>query len=178
MGAHQDPCEIGVLVNKGRACITCHEDDWENLSKKTVAGSALEPSPIAGKNPLIKLGVKAAQACWVTFHNGMRGTKGMATKAEVKAHPVLGKDGLKKSDVRKFLLSSRTDSAVAWNKAKSKEKIAAIKAAGGFLDLWQWRAARSNPVGMADDGYVLEYRLFDKGKNPFSWNMNRKTMTP
>ena len=31
---------------------------------------------------------------------------------------------------------------------------------------------------MADDGYVLEYRLFDKGKNPFSWNLNRKTMTP
>jgi hypothetical protein len=42
----------------------------------------------------------------------------------------------------------------------------------------QWRVARSNPVGMADDGYVLEYRLFDQGKNPFSWNLNRKTMIP
>ena len=61
MGAHQGTCEFGAVVNKGRACITCHEDDWESLSKKTVAGSALEPSPIAGKNPLIKLGVKAAR---------------------------------------------------------------------------------------------------------------------
>jgi hypothetical protein len=25
---------------------------------------------------------------------------------------------------------------------------------------------------------VLEYRLFDEGKNPFSWNVDRKTMTP
>jgi len=31
---------------------------------------------------------------------------------------------------------------------------------------------------MADDGYVFEYRLFDAGKNPFSWNVDRKTMTP
>ena len=33
-------------------------------------------------------------------------------------------------------------------------------------------------VGMADDGYVLEYRNFDEGKNPFAWNVDRKTMTP
>jgi hypothetical protein len=31
---------------------------------------------------------------------------------------------------------------------------------------------------MADDGYVLEYRNFDQGKNPFAWNVDRKTMTP
>jgi hypothetical protein len=38
--------------------------------------------------------------------------------------------------------------------------------------------ARSNPVGMADDGYVLQYRNFDSGKKMFSWNLDRKTMTP
>ena len=53
-----------------------------------------------------------------------------------------------------------------------------LLAAGGFLDLMQWRVNRSAPVGMADDGYVLEYRNFDEGKNPFSWNIDRKTMTP
>ena len=31
---------------------------------------------------------------------------------------------------------------------------------------------------MADDGYVLEYRKFDAGRNPFAWNLDRKTMTP
>ena len=56
--------------------------------------------------------------------------------------------------------------------------MAKLKAEGKFLDLMQWRGHRSNPVGMADDGYVLEYRLFDEGKKPFSWNVDRKTMTP
>jgi hypothetical protein len=31
---------------------------------------------------------------------------------------------------------------------------------------------------MADDSYVLEYRIFDKGKKMFSWNVDKKTMTP
>jgi len=42
----------------------------------------------------------------------------------------------------------------------------------------QWRAHRSNPVGMADDGYVLEYRNFDAGKNMFSSNLDPKTKQP
>ena len=42
----------------------------------------------------------------------------------------------------------------------------------------QWRAGRSGAVGMADDGYVLEYRNFDAGKNMFGSNMDTKTMTP
>lgn len=53
-----------------------------------------------------------------------------------------------------------------------------LKSNGTFLDLMQWRVARSNPVGMADDGYVLEYRNFDGGKKMFSWNVDKKTMTP
>ena len=43
----------------------------------------------------------------------------------------------------------------------------------------QWRVNRSAPVGMADDGYVLEYRNFDEGKNPFFLGIwISKTMTP
>jgi len=34
------------------------------------------------------------------------------------------------------------------------------------------------PVGMADDGYVLEFRNFDAGKNPFSSNMDPKSKQP
>ena len=120
----------------------------------------------------------ATQGCWVTCHNGMRDTPGQAAKAQVQSHPVLGKSGLRKSDILKYLASTRTDKMASWDKTRSKEEIARIKAGGGFLDLMQWRVARSNPVGMSDDGYVLEYRLFDKGKNPFSWNLDRKTMIP
>ncbi len=120
----------------------------------------------------------AEQGCWLSCHTGMRDMPDMASKEQVKAHPLLGSGGLKKSDIRKFLPASRGDDGASWDKTKSAEEIAQAKAAGGFVDLMQWRAARSNPVGMADDGYVFEYRLFDAGRNPFSWNVDRKTMTP
>ncbi len=119
----------------------------------------------------------AQEGCWLTCHDGMRDTRDVPTADQVKAQPLLGKL-LKKHDVRKYLPSTRTDEEASWDKTKSADEIAKIKAAGGFLDLMQWRAARSNPVKMADDGYVLEYRLFDKGVKPFSWNVDKKTMTP
>ncbi len=120
----------------------------------------------------------AEQGCWLTCHTGMRNMPGEPTKDEIAANPVLGSDGLKASEVLKYLALSRTDDMASWDATKSGEEIAALKAEGKFVDLMQWRAARSAPVGMADDGYVLEYRRFDDGKNPFSWNVDRKSMTP
>jgi len=120
----------------------------------------------------------AQQGCWLTCHDGMRDTRNQVVGDRVKKHPLIGDAGLKESDIRKYLASTRTDPAASWDKTRSKEEIAKLKSEGVFLDLMQWRAARSAPVGMADDGYVLEYRKFDSGKNPFSWNMDRKTMTP
>lgn len=120
----------------------------------------------------------AQQGCWLTCHDGMRDTRNQVVGEAVKKHPIFGDTGLKESDIRKYLASTRTDAAASWDKTKSREEIDKIKSAGGFLDLMQWRVARSGPVGMADDGYVLEYRNFDEGKNPFSWNVDRKTMTP
>jgi hypothetical protein len=120
----------------------------------------------------------AQQGCWLTCHDGMRDTRNQVVGDPVKKHPIFGDTGLKESDIRKYLASTRTDAAASWDKTKSPEEIAKLKAAGEFLDLMQWRVNRSGPVGMADDGYVLEYRNFDDGKNPFSWNVNRSTMTP
>lgn len=118
----------------------------------------------------------SAQGCWLTCHTGMRDMNEEAKKADVKAHPFLGK-ALKKSDIRKYLGLTRSDGS-SWDKTKSADEITKLKAEGKFLDLMQWRVARSNPVGMADDGYVLEYRNFDAGKKMFSWNVDKKTMTP
>jgi hypothetical protein len=115
--------------------------------------------------------------CWITCHNGMRDAPNTATKEQVQANALLGQ-ALKKNDVRKYLPSTRTDALATWDKTKSPEEIAKIKAAGGFLELMQWRAHRSNPVGMADDGYVLEYRNFDEGKNMFSSNMDKEKKQP
>ena len=118
----------------------------------------------------------AKQGCWLTCHNGLRDAPKQPATAEVQANPLL--KALKKNDVRKYLPSTRTDALASWDQGKSLDEIAKIKAAGGFLDLMQWRAHRSNPVGMADDGYVLEYRNFDAGKNPFSSNFDAKTNLP
>ncbi len=119
----------------------------------------------------------AQQGCWVTCHNGMRDAPNVASADAVKKHPLFGDAGWKENEIRKYLASTRTDGA-SWDKTKPVEDIAKLKAAGGFLDLMQWRVNRSAAIGMADDGYVLESRLFDEGKNPFSWNVDRKTMTP
>ena len=116
------------------------------------------------------------QGCWLTCHNGERDNPKVATMAEVQANPLY--QALKQNDVRKYLPSTRTDPLASWDKGKSPDEIAKIKAAGGFLDLMQWRAHRSNPVGMADDGYVLEYRLSDAGGNPFGSNVDPKTHQP
>lgn len=126
-----------------------------------------------GKVPLF-----AQHGCWLACHDGMRDTRNAAVGDPVKKHPLLGDADMKQSDIRKYLASTRTDDAASWDKTKSREEIDKIKAAGEFLELMQWRVARSNPVGMADDGYVLEYRKSDEGKDPFSWNVDRRTMTP
>jgi hypothetical protein len=118
----------------------------------------------------------ANQGCWQTCHDGMRDAPKQPATAQVQANPLL--KALKKNDVRKYLPSTRTDALASWDKGKSLDEIAKLKAAGGFLELMQWRAHRSNAVGMADDGYVLEYRNFDAGKNMFSSNLDPKTKQP
>ncbi len=119
----------------------------------------------------------AEQGCWLSCHDGMRDMQDLAEKADVKAHPLLG-EVLHKKDVRKYLPSSRADDEASWADTLSVEEIAEIKAAGGFVDLMQWRAHRSLPIGMADDGYVLEYRLTDDGKNIFSKNWDKAAGQP
>jgi hypothetical protein len=119
----------------------------------------------------------AEQGCWLTCHDSMRDMPEVAKADDVKAHPLLGK-GLKKKDVRKYLPATRSDADASWDKTLSADEIAALKASGGFVDLMQWRAHRSRPIGMADDGYVLEYRLTDAGKNIFSSNWDKEKNQP
>jgi hypothetical protein len=119
----------------------------------------------------------AQQGCWLACHDGMRDMPRQPPAEQVRAHALLGRL-LGQEDVRKYLPDSRDGEDAAWDRTKSEQDIAELKAHGAFLDLMQWRAHRSNPVGMADDGYVLEYRLFDAGVGPFASNLDRKTMTP
>ena len=115
------------------------------------------------------------QGCWLTCHDGQRDMPRTASKDDAGANPLLS--SIKKTDLRKYLPSTRHDPG-DWKTGKSPEEIARIKAEGGFVDLIQWRAHRSNGVGMADDGYVLEYRNSDAGKDMFSGNADPKTHMP
>ncbi|HSA90811.1 MAG TPA: ethylbenzene dehydrogenase-related protein [Burkholderiales bacterium] len=123
-----------------------------------------------------KVPAYSAQGCWITCHNGERDAPNQPSAAEVKASAFF--QAIKKSDVRKYLPATRTDAAASWDRGRSLEEIAKLKSDGVFLDLIQWRAHRSNPVGMADDGYVLEWRNFDAGKNPFASNIDAGTKQP
>jgi Ethylbenzene dehydrogenase len=123
-----------------------------------------------GKVPLF-----AQQGCWLTCHTGQRDMPNTAKKEEVEGNALM--KAIKRSDVRKYLPLTRTDPS-DWKSGKSVEEIAKLKAEGGFVDLIQWRAYRSNPVGMADDGYVLEYRLSDAGKDMFSGNFDAQKKQP
>jgi hypothetical protein len=115
------------------------------------------------------------QGCWLTCHDGQRDSRKQFTKEEVAANPLL--TSIKKNDVRKYLPDTRTDPS-DWKTGKPVEEIARLKAAGYFVDLIQWRAHRSHAVGMADDGYVLEFRLGDEGKDMFSGNSDKATHLP
>jgi hypothetical protein len=117
----------------------------------------------------------AKEGCWASCHNGQRDMPGQFSKDEVAGNALL--QAIKKTDVRKYLPATRNDPG-DWKTGKSLEEIARIKAAGGFADLIQWRAHRSHGVGMADDGYVLEFRHSDAGKDIFSSNADPQTHAP
>lgn len=120
----------------------------------------------------------AQQGCWMSCHRGSRDI-GQATKADVLDLDVIGRDGLGKTDIRKYLPDTRTERyGLNWDKVKTQEEIDQLKADGKFVDLMQWRSTRSAPTGSADDGYVLEYRHNDAGRTVFTWNFNKKTGLP
>ena len=117
----------------------------------------------------------AQQGCWLTCHDGQRDMAKQFTKEDVAANALL--TAIKKSDVRKYLPETRNDPS-DWKTGKSVDEIAKLKAESKFVDLIQWRAHRSHPVGMADDGYVLEFRLGDAGKDMYGGNSDAKTHAP
>lgn len=116
---------------------------------------------------------------FTTVHPGMRHTRSQADPDDVRNHPHLG-DQLGRTDVRKFIRESRDPSADGplWKNILPPDELMELRQTGRFLDLWQWRAHRSNPVGFADNGYILEYRLNSQGRPMFTTNQNPETGEP
>ena len=100
--------------------------------------------------------------CFITCHTSMRDMPQDAPGDQVRAHPYLGQEK-GRSDIRKYLLLSREPGAQhrsdgAWAEVKSVAELDQLLEAGRFLDLWQFRGARSAPMQKASDDFVLEYR--------------------
>jgi len=113
---------------------------------------------------------------YITVGSGVRFFTSAADKAEVKAHPHLGAR-LKVEEVQKHLPGTRHDIS-NWRTVVGQETLEAQRRAGYFLDLWHWRAGRSNPVNVADDQWVGEDRHGDAGKGPFSTNWDSRLKQP
>jgi len=116
---------------------------------------------------------------YVTVHQGMRSTRSEVDPDQVREHPHLGGE-LGRSDVRKFLRESRDEGSgqPLWASVRPPEELMALREEGRFLDLWQWRAHRSNPIGYADNGYVLDYRHSSKGRSMYTDNVDAETGLP
>lgn len=117
---------------------------------------------------------------WMTSHEGIRTTASEVSSDAVEAHPHLG-ETLGRSDARKFLPQSRDvedDAETNWDAVRDTEELEQLQADGVFLDLWQWRAHRSHPMGVADNGYVLEYRLASSGSSMFTNNWDGDAEQP
>ncbi len=111
---------------------------------------------------------------YITVGDGIASFTREADAKDVKAHAYLGKKK-GQAEVTKYLPETRTD-INDWASVVSEEKLAAQRKAGYFLDLWHWRAQRSNPADMSDDQFVAEGRITDKGKSLFftNWDAAKK----
>lgn len=78
---------------------------------------------------------------------------------------------------RKYLPETRRDPN-DWYSIKDSQTLAAQRRAGYFLDLWQWRAHLSNPLGRGDDQNVAWFRLFDSGATAYFRNWDNDSRQP
>jgi hypothetical protein len=117
---------------------------------------------------------------WMTAHEGMRTLDSAVPADAVREHPVLGEE-MGRTDVRKYLNATREvddEAEVSWDRIREDAEIEAMRDRGEFLDLWQWRAHRSHPIGYADNNYVLQYRLNSAGRGMFVDNWDAEAGQP
>jgi hypothetical protein len=113
---------------------------------------------------------------YITIGDRMRFFTNEASSDEVKAHPHLGGER-NQTEVRKYLPATRQDIG-DWASVVAEEELSALRKAGYFLDLWHWRAHRSNPIGVSDDEFVFDVRSGDAGRGPFTDNWDPQIQQP
>jgi Ethylbenzene dehydrogenase len=113
---------------------------------------------------------------YIAIGDRMRFFTNEAKAQEVRAHPYLGQKR-NQTEVRKYLPATRSN-INDWASVVPEAELAALRKAGYFLDLWHWRAHRSNPIGVSDDEYVADVRAGDAGAGPFADNWDAQKQQP
>jgi len=99
----------------------------------------------------------------------------------VTMHPgVVGRTDEADEEIGKFIAGSREDAPARtrWRLVLDEDRISRMQDRGEFLTTWQWRAHRSNPIGYADPGYVLEARNSASGRSMYETNWNDNSNQP
>lgn len=113
---------------------------------------------------------------FVAIGNRLDGFTGDVKSKDVEGHAYFGK--VRGQDAAtKYLPATRTDSA-DWGAVQPEERLAQLRKAGYFLDLWHWRGNRGGPIGVADDQIVGELRDGDKGRSAWSTNWDGEHKRP
>lgn len=113
---------------------------------------------------------------YVAIGSNLDSFSNAAEKKEVESHSYLGKEKAQVA-VTKYLPQSR-ERPDDWKSVVSEGRLTALRKAGYFLDLWHWRAHRSNVLGYADDQNIAEFRGGDSGKNGWSTNWDKEKKQP
>lgn len=112
---------------------------------------------------------------YMTVGTGLAEMSDQASSDDVKNHPYLGRER-GQDGVSKYLPLTRKSSD--WADTEDGDRIKQLREAGYFLDLWHWRSARGNPIGVSDDQLVHDVRDGDAGKSAYFTNWDSENKQP
>lgn len=77
----------------------------------------------------------------------------------------------------KYLPQTRTDPG-KFDTVRPESDLLALRKAGYFLELWDWKAGRTNPLAQAEDTNISAARAPDSGAAPYVSNFDEATGQP
>lgn len=113
---------------------------------------------------------------YIAIGDGLTGLTDQADGAAVEAHPYLGATK-EQEEITKFLPGTRSTLG-DWSAVVPETELDALRRSGYFLDLWHWRAQRSNPLDVSDDQFVAEARYSDAGRGAYTTNWTGISSSP
>jgi len=156
-------------LKKGETCMDCHSEEVANMGQLIASGKKLEPSPIAGKAPSIKVKVQAAhddEALYLRFSWTQPPASGgakMDADNPVKIAYMLEAGGkVELAEPGGCWGACHGDARTMPGAADGKTKYVkgGSLADGVFYDLNQWRSGENK----AYDGHIATERVMQGGQ--------------